>query len=544
MASSVRLCFSQCQVVKVCCACQSIISCQSNRSAVIVGDKPIRYQPTQELDRHDAFVAISGDLPTSVKYSETVKNWRDLVKIIGNNPSIAMYNAVVVDPLVHDFTLNTRLRLFEDKETSVKLVFTIEAIGTPRNDIEASLSGLGSLPDQSKFSFERARSPLLSSVTDTTTTVNVPAGFDGTLTLCIFNEREQNLGNDSSISLVVYAVTSGPQATEDYVLLGAEHVVFNADVRVKKYLHRTKAKAFTRSTNKLSPDPTNDDEPYSFYFRTSINSGPVFPRNDYVWQSPDIQPFGSSPSTDVYRDLGSAKYTVDVSALRAVNILEGASNYTYIRCTTKTTEEISGQVRLFAVPSSVLLHPSQYVEYSVQDYDASGDPSTAFRPYSTSSADMPLVIETPFNYNNPKIPAGFDHYCYVVECKPDGLNEDGDDYEWPHEYTGEFATCDEYVTWMRSTPYVAVRNVVYATNPSADTLHIRTSFKIPGDFYPRDVFTLKARAINCPIGSQFSIDSTDPDIQYDRTTIKYKDQSDGPNFTGKKAAACRVATKR
>jgi hypothetical protein len=211
----------------------------------------------------------------------------------------------------------------------------VKAIGTPRNDIEASLSGLGSLPDQSKFSFERARSPLLSSVTDTTTTVNVPAGFDGTLTLCIFNEREQNLGNDSSISLVVYAVTSGPQATEDYVLLGAEHVVFNADVRVKKYLHRTKAKAFTRSTNKLSPDPTNDDEPYSFYFRTSINSGPVFPRNDYVWQSPgirllcipychsdtgftDIQPFGSSPSTDVYRDLGSAKYTVDVSALRAV----------------------------------------------------------------------------------------------------------------------------------------------------------------------------------------------------------------------------------
>ena len=59
--------------------------------------------------------------------------------------------------------------------------------------------------------------------------VKVPSGFDGKVILEVFNSDLKVFGDYSSISIVVYAAGS----TGD-VLLGAEHLVFDSNPRVKK----------------------------------------------------------------------------------------------------------------------------------------------------------------------------------------------------------------------------------------------------------------------------------------------------------------------
>ncbi|KAL6310251.1 hypothetical protein BKA93DRAFT_820700 [Sparassis latifolia] len=526
-----------------------------HKDEVVVSEHPIKYRHPQDPHRHDAFVAISKDAPGPVTLpSARVENWRDLVKVVGNDPSITLYNVVFADPLSAHVTLNTRFRLFENVQKTVKLAFVVEActyFRTPHTGLEASLSFIGALPDNSNFSFKRPRVPLHPSSTDTETTIDVPAGVDGTLTLEVFNPQELNLGNDTSVSVAVYAVIS-VQGAEDHVLLGAEHVIFDANTRVKKLLRRHEARAVKASArvkasvfakasaqSKESTDTSSDT--YPFYFRCSTSDGPTFPREGITWHSPDIQPLGTAPDGNVLSDLGSNNYTVDVSSQKQINTVQGTSNYIYIRGTTTTTDHTSGQIRLFAVPSSVLLHPSQYVNYSINDYDEDGEPYKAIRKYSTSAAEKPLIITKPFNHNNPTPPSGADHWCYISECRPDGEDENGDEYEWPHEYSGDFATCDEFATWIRNQPYVIQRNTSFVTNPDADSQHFRTCFTIPTKFSKKDQFAFQVRAINCPVGSEFSMDSDDADIQLGKTTVANSDVSSGPNFSGKEPGySCQV----
>ena len=70
--------------------------------------------------------------------------------------------------------------------------------------------------------------------------VKVPSGFDGSVILEVFNSDLKVFGDYSSISIVVYAVGS-----EGDVLLGAEHLVFDSNPRVKKLARNYNANIFS-----------------------------------------------------------------------------------------------------------------------------------------------------------------------------------------------------------------------------------------------------------------------------------------------------------
>ncbi|EED78238.1 predicted protein [Postia placenta Mad-698-R] len=371
---------------------------------------------------------------------QQVHNWRDLVKLVGGDATLATYNVVFADPCSANVSLTTRLRVFENQASSVNMAFGIEAVGTPASDIHVSLVGFGAATGSKPFTFGLSRTNILPSKLLTTSAI-LPKDFDGTVTLNVFNDKKQTFGDYSSISVIAYAVTA-VGGKETYTTLGAEHIVFHSDTRVKKVLHKF---ARLREAD-VATAP-------AFYFRDTVDDGDQFPRTDNVYQfSPDIQPWGTLPDANVQSDLGPANYKVDVSSKRNVDVVANLSNYIYLRGT--TTRPTSGAVRLFAIPSAVLVYPSQYSTkgHIIYDHTSGGDPVVAIRKYNTTSPEAPVLFSEPFNFSDPPPPPGGDHFCLIAECKPDGLDVDGQPYEWPHEETGDFATAAEYAAWIRSCP--------------------------------------------------------------------------------------------
>ncbi|KAF9804290.1 hypothetical protein IEO21_09433 [Rhodonia placenta] len=498
----------------------------SKDGEVVVTNTPIAYNPTQGLGRHDTLIAecTTGVAKTAGTLAQQVHNWRDLVKLVGEDATLATYNVVFADPCSTNVSLTTRLRLFENQATSVHMAFGIEAIGTPASDIDVSLVGFGATTGSKPFTFGLSRTNILPSKLLTTPAI-LPKDFDGTVTLNVFNDKKQTFGDYSSISVIAYAVTA-VGGKETYTTLGAEHIVFHSDTRVKKVLNK-----FARIRE--AAVTTNAATAPAFYFRDQVTDGDQFPRNGTYYFSPDIQPWGTLPDANVQSDLGPANYRVDMSDRRNVSLVANLSNYIYLRGT--TTASASGSVRLFAIPSSVLLHPSQYSTQGciIYDHTSGGDPKVAIRNYNTTSPEAPVLFTEPFNFSDPPPPPGGDHYCLIAECRPDGLDANGYSYEWPHQETGDFATAAEYAAWIRSNPCVCQRNMCYISNPNAPSQVFYTSFTIPASFSASDVWIFQVQALNCPSGSYIEMDSSDADIKIGKLTITGSDQTAGAEFTGK-----------
>ena len=133
--------------------------------------------------------------------------------------------------------------------------------------------------------------------------IKVPSGFEGNVILEIFNGDLKVFGDYSSISIVVYAVSPAGD-----VLLGAEHLMFDSNPRVKRLARTYNANIFptqevqaasstvtrnegivsslssgiaglikmpfTASTVKASNLPLGP----SFHFRSTLNDKGTFPR--------------------------------------------------------------------------------------------------------------------------------------------------------------------------------------------------------------------------------------------------------------------------
>ena len=154
-------------------------------------------------------------------------------------------------------------------------------MGVPKAGIDASLKVVGTRPDNSPFSFNIARQPL-SGVYGKN--AKVPSGFEGNITLEIFNHDEQVFGNYSSISIVVYAVNP----TGD-VLLGAEHVMFDSNPRVKTLARRYNVNIST--SQEVQGAQSNLSTPPYFYFRCALSDTGNFPRSGNASGSPGIVNF-------------------------------------------------------------------------------------------------------------------------------------------------------------------------------------------------------------------------------------------------------------
>ena len=97
---------------------------------------------------------------------------------------------------------------------------------------------VGKNPDNTGFSFVIDRQPLPQTGVYGKH-IKVPSGFEGDVILEVFNGDLKVFGDYSSISIVVYAVSPAGD-----VLLGAEHLVFDSNPRVKKLARTYNANIF------------------------------------------------------------------------------------------------------------------------------------------------------------------------------------------------------------------------------------------------------------------------------------------------------------
>ena len=164
---------------------------------------------------------------------------------------------------------------------------------------------VGKNPDKTGFSFVIDRQPL-SQTGVYGKYFKVPSGFVGNVILEVFNGDLKVFGDYSSISIVVYAVGSAGD-----VLLGAEHLVFDSNPRVKKLARTYNANIFSTqevqaaatqnqgivsslfsgiagavkrpftgsTTSNLAPTPP-------FYFRGTLADNGAFPRTGNPEGSP------------------------------------------------------------------------------------------------------------------------------------------------------------------------------------------------------------------------------------------------------------------
>ncbi|KAF8800414.1 hypothetical protein BYT27DRAFT_7148740 [Phlegmacium glaucopus] len=492
-----------------------------NHNQVAVGVAPILYSPipisSEEGHSHATLIATCA-APNEEFSVPSVENWRDLVEHVGKNTSLAFYNVQAADPCSRQTGLTTKFRLIENEAASVELFFGLETTGIPTSGVDASLNVVGKNADGTVFSFAIDRQPLSQNGVYGKH-VKVPSGFEGNVVLEVFNEDLKVFGDHSSISIVVYAVGS-----EGEVLLGAEHLVFDSSPRVKKLARTYNKNMF--STQDVQTAEMNIAAPPPFYFRGTLADNGTFPRTGNPEGSPDIQPLGTVQDPNPAVTLGN--FTVDVASARKITLVANTSNYVYLRGTSTTAAK--GQTRLFYVTGSILLHPVLYSQPShvVFDVDANNNPVVALRPYQ-SFGPQQIVITTPFTMDNIPPPSqnGGDHYCLVGECLADG------ETQWPHEKTANFATSGEFVTWLLNEPCVSWRNIAYVANPNPDDQTIQTSFTIPPGYTPADQFQFQVQAVNCPIGSSFSVTSDDPAILFPDTPIQTNPTIATSAFTGK-----------
>ena len=158
---------------------------------------------------------------------------------------------------------------------------------------------VGKNPDNTEFSFVINRQPLSQTGVIYGKHIKVPSGFEGNVILEVFNGDLKEFGDYSSISIVVYAVSS-----EGDVLLGAEHLVFDSNPRVKRLARTYNANIFSTkevqvatqnqgivsslasgianlikapfTSSKTSASNVAATPP--FYFRTDVSDKGIFPR--------------------------------------------------------------------------------------------------------------------------------------------------------------------------------------------------------------------------------------------------------------------------
>lgn len=111
----------------------------------------------------------------------------------------------------------------------------------------------------------------------------------------------------------------------------------------------------------------------------------------------------------------------------------------YIRGNCTLGPNYDTEFRIFCLPNALLLYPTNYSSWSVNDFDDNGDPFVAVRTITSSAANSFNVLDLAFDLLNPQPPpSGSDHYCLVAESRnPTAENPDPD---WPHEDTGAFSS--------------------------------------------------------------------------------------------------------
>ena len=171
--------------------------------------------------------------------------------------------------------------------------------------------------------------------------VKVPSGFEGNVILEVFNGDLKVFGDYSSISIVVYAVGSAGD-----VLLGAEHLVFDSNPRVKKLARSYNANIFSTKEVQTPIVPVTGNQgivssmfsgiaglvkmPFTastanasnlaptapFYFRSTLADKGVFPRVGNPEISPGMLISFSTRENEIYSSNSTPRYPTSRDSTR------------------------------------------------------------------------------------------------------------------------------------------------------------------------------------------------------------------------------------
>lgn len=198
--------------------------------------------------------------------------------------------------------------------------------------------------------------------------VRLPQDFDGMVHVEIFRAPWAMVCNFASISLVATAVNRKGVTT----LLGAEHIVFDTAITLKRYLdarqklwadtgfwfrgnvaHRRSANANLNEQGSLDEGPPPRRQAYGRSPGTTTPRAPAWITTKSC--HPDIQPAGMRPDPNATQTYSNFK--TDIASANGVQLYPNAANFIYARAT--TSRAISAEARLYAVPSGVLQQPSK-----------------------------------------------------------------------------------------------------------------------------------------------------------------------------------------
>ncbi|TDL16741.1 hypothetical protein BD410DRAFT_844164 [Rickenella mellea] len=476
-----------------------------NEPGTTASIKSIGLTPPGQGGRHEAIISAIG--LTAFDDIADSKNVTDLLATVDSNPALALYNAVVADPVFDVYSFTTRLRFFDDSTKVIQVELDVESIGMPAGY------------DVSIFSDDPAVNLARTHIVTghrVGTTITVKDGFDALITVQIYKGTGATMPpNYASVSLVASIVqTSGHLQTIQ--VIGAEHVLFDSALRLARGIVRAQQLGNTA---------------VGFYFRDAMGDTDSFPRTGAASHSPDIQPLGTVPDSNIVSTLSPTTYNTDVSDARGVNIVSDTSNYVYLRGNTNQATHI--ETTLYAIPAALLIVPEMYGQHVIQDVDTLGNTTTAVREVIATDPG-PLTIDTPFNWFRPppvrSIDPNSDHYCLIAEARlwtPDPLDRD----LWPHQMG--LPTGSDVTNWVLGTPTVAWRNVSWVQNPDAPTFSWQTNMTVPDGYASNTRWTLKLACLNMPINGAIAMSATGPvDLHVDKTTITNPQMSIGVDFTG------------
>ncbi|PPQ82610.1 hypothetical protein CVT25_007124 [Psilocybe cyanescens] len=524
----------------------------STPNTVVASGTPFTLTPSNLGGFNYALIATQAPVPEIVNAKTRLrdalppppadaKNWQDLVNFFKNDTSTVYYNVVVADPKAPVISVSTRLQVVDDGTNPLNFRITIESSTMPAGTAVSLSSPSGQI--------NLAKTPLSD---DIGVHVNLAPGFDDTITLNIFPDADAVIETFAWVSLqasIVVSQTSPPGGIpiSDVILLGAQNIVFHDDAttnlrhaspaanKIKQQAQLLKTETPVKLTEETVDVANITGSATGWWFRDEMGNPNLFPRTTSVYSSPDIQPIGTAPRSDVETLLGGANANTDWSAANAVGISQGAPNYIYLRgnCTLGNNYPI--QMRLFLISNNLILYPSLYSQFSVTDFDDDGDPFVAIRNITSTSANSFNVLDLPFDLLNPQPPPpGSDHYCLVAETR--SPTDDNPDPDWPHEDTGAFASATGLDTWLASTPTVCWRNVAYRAGGAQ--LICTCIVNIPAGVYPSSAqWTLEVDAENAPVGSAWRLTGSGTaipgvDIGFAQTTITAPNMTQGCHFTG------------
>ena len=165
------------------------------------------------------------------------------------------------------------------------------------------------------------------------------------------------------------------------------------------------------------------------------------------WVSPDIIPWGESIYQGDWKQFFTSNWSQDVGK----TILEGRTNYLYVRGYNKFAGPQSGTVQVYWAYSSLLLQTSQWIGNVIQT--ANNLPTTAVAAGATNQI---VVGADAFQWSPPK-PSGGAHLCLLALV--------GTAQHRPPVPQGDFPSSAAYANWLLDNPSAVQRNVTLVNNP-------------------------------------------------------------------------------